>query len=132
MVAVLVLCAISCTAFPWQLPLGHVAPDEHEFVRMEVTAYCPCKICCGKWADGMTASGKPAKGALAAADPFFYAFGTYMRIEGYNGGEPFKVWDTGGKEIKGRWRIDLLFPTHEQAKQYGRRRNVMVEVLRMR
>ncbi|GAH06555.1 unnamed protein product, partial [marine sediment metagenome] len=22
-----------------------------------VTAYCPCKICCGKWADGYTASG---------------------------------------------------------------------------
>ena len=78
-----------------------------------VSAYCPCEICCGKWADGFTASGKPAKGKLVAA-PSDTAFGTVLRIPGYG---KAGVWDRGG-DIKGN-RLDVLFATHEQAKQWG-------------
>src|SRR5688500_5477160 len=40
-------------------------------VTMEVTAYCPCKKCCGKNARGVTASGKTIaynNGVFVAAD----------------------------------------------------------------
>src|SRR4051812_3298311 len=46
--------AVQAAAFmPAVVPLPH-----HRTVRMEVTAYCPCPICCGEGAHGITASGK--------------------------------------------------------------------------
>jgi len=83
-------------------------------VEMNVSAYCPCEKCCGKWADGITASGKPAEGLLIAAPPE-YAFGTIMEIPGYG---MATVEDRGGA-IKGN-KIDLLFPTHQEALNWGR------------
>jgi len=44
-------------------------------------------------------------------------FGTLVSIPGYNGGRPVPVLDRGGK-IKGH-RLDLLYPTHEIALQWG-------------
>lgn len=82
-------------------------------LRMKVTAYCPCAKCCGQFADGITASGKPAKGKLIAADKRF-AFGTRMHVPGYG---TASVEDRGGA-IKGD-RLDLLFPTHQDALQWG-------------
>ncbi len=80
---------------------------------MRVSAYCPCKKCCGKWADGITASGKPAVGLIVAAPPNI-PFGTILDVPGYG---ICAVWDRGGA-ITGN-RLDVLFPTHEQAKQWG-------------
>ena len=79
-----------------------------------VTAYCPCEKCCGKFADGITASGKPAVGKIVAA-PSTIPFGTVLAIPGYS--EVAVVWDRGGA-ITGN-RLDVLFPTHERAKQWG-------------
>jgi 3D (Asp-Asp-Asp) domain-containing protein len=89
-------------------------------VRMNVTAYCPCPKCCGKNAKGLTASGKPIAfdGGHFVAAPSTYAFGTKLVIEGYNGNQPVQVLDRGGA-IKGN-HLDVFFPTHEQAKQWGR------------
>ena len=78
-----------------------------------VTAYCPCEKCCGKWADGFTASGKPAVGKIVAAPPIF-PFGTRMYIPQYG---QAVVQDRGGA-ITGN-RLDVLFPTHEEALQWG-------------
>ncbi len=44
-----------------------------------VTAYCPGACCCGKWADGYTASGVPAIGKIVAAPPMI-PFGTVLDI----------------------------------------------------
>jgi 3D (Asp-Asp-Asp) domain-containing protein len=90
-------------------------------VRMNVTAYCPCPKCCGKNAQGLTASGKPISfdGGHFVAAPAKYAFGTKLVIEGYNDGQPVQVLDRGGA-IKGN-HLDVFFPTHEQAKAWGRR-----------
>jgi 3D (Asp-Asp-Asp) domain-containing protein len=97
-------------------------------VSMNVSAYCPCKKCCEKFADGITASGHHiAKGDVFVAAPRKYPFGTEMVIEGYAGGKVVKVLDVGGA-IKGN-KLDLFFYTHGEALQWGRRPvNVKVRV----
>ena len=86
---------------------------------MKTTAYSPDERSCGIWADGITASGKSVwmnGGRLVAADRKV-PYGTILTIPGYNYGKPVQVWDRGGK-IKGN-RLDLLYPTHEIALQWG-------------
>jgi 3D (Asp-Asp-Asp) domain-containing protein len=78
-----------------------------------VTAYCPCSKCCGKWSDGMTASGAPAKGKLIAA-PKDIPFGTWLNVPGYGWAE---VKDRGGS-IKGK-RLDVFFESHQEAMNWG-------------
>ncbi len=78
-----------------------------------VTAYCPKSCCTGKWADGITASGKPAVGLIVAA-PSDTKFGTVLDIPGYGRAT---VRDRGGA-IKGN-RLDVLFPTHQEALNWG-------------
>lgn len=97
-------------------------------IRMEVTAYCPCRRCCGKWADGFTASGhKIQRGNsdyFVAADPKF-AFGAMMIVPGYAEGRLVPVRDRGG-DIKGN-RIDVFFSDHKTAVLWGRK-HIDVEV----
>ena len=88
--------------------------------RMLVTAYCPCPICCGPNAQGITASGRPVSangGKFVAADRAV-PFGTMLVIPGYNDGRPVEVLDRGGA-IKGD-HLDVYFPTHEEALQWGK------------
>lgn len=90
-------------------------------VRMLVTAYSPDARSCGKFADNVTASGYSVwtNGMkLVAADKMF-KFGTIMTIKGYNDGQPVPVLDRGGA-IKGN-RLDVLYPTHAIARQWGKR-----------
>ena len=99
---------------------GH---DHHrivETVLMEVTAYCPCSKCCGKNARGITASGKPVTfngGRFVAADRKL-PFGTRLLVPGYADGAVVEVTDRGGA-IKGN-RLDVYFPDHDTARQWGR------------
>ena len=89
-------------------------------LRMRVTAYSPDHRSCGKWADGYTASGYSVwtnAGKLVAADTDLLPFGTIVRVPGYGDGRPVPVLDRGGA-IKGH-RLDLLFPSHEAALQWG-------------
>ncbi|MCE9591775.1 MAG: 3D domain-containing protein [Planctomycetes bacterium] len=91
-------------------------------ITMVVTAYSPDARSCGKSADGITASGYSVwtNGMkMVAADTRLLPFGTLLTIPGYHGGKPVPVLDRGGA-IKGN-RLDLLFPTHEQARQFGRK-----------
>jgi 3D (Asp-Asp-Asp) domain-containing protein len=103
--------------------IGVEAATEHDQVievletrNMRVTAYCPYECCCGKWADGVTASGTLAVGPLVAAPPNI-PFGTQLIIAGYADGRVVRVWDRGGA-IKGN-RLDVLFLTHEDAREWG-------------
>ncbi len=99
-------------------------------IRMKVTAYCPCSICCGKWADGVTASGHQIQlGDKLIAAPKRFRFWTLMYVPGYSGvstkgcnyGEVARqliyVKDRGGA-IKGN-HIDVFFPTHQEALNWG-------------
>jgi len=116
---------------PFEVPSIQTAPPIEEIVdvkpqpkkenkfeirQLKVTAYCPCKICCDKCADGFVANGKRAIYPMIAA-PKEYKFGTKMSVPGYNKGLPVKVTDRGGA-ITGN-HIDILFNTHEEAKQWG-------------
>jgi 3D (Asp-Asp-Asp) domain-containing protein len=92
-------------------------------MTMLITAYSPDERSCGKWADGFTASGYSVftnGGKLVAADTELLPFGSLVSIPGYHDGQPVPVLDCGGK-IKGQ-RLDLLYPTHEIALQWGAQR----------
>ena len=90
-------------------------------IDMTVTAYSPDARSCGKWADGITASGYSVwtNGMkLVAADTDLLPFGTIVTVPGYNDGKPVQVLDRGGA-IKGK-RLDVLYPTHNIARQWGK------------
>lgn len=120
----LLLCFFSCllAAEDWQ-PLEVVA-----------TAYCPCKICCGVRAVGLTADGTDVSDEPygIAVDPRRIPYGTSLYIptgEGYLDHQRpndriFPADDTGGI-IRRRTRstgiihIDLRFRRHSSAVKFG-------------
>ena len=92
-----------------------------------VTAYCPCEKCCGKWANvypRRTASGHIIKDGdrFAAADKNI-PFGTILDIPGYG---IVRVEDRGGA-IKGN-RLDVFFPTHQAALNWGMKNLTVKEI----
>jgi 3D (Asp-Asp-Asp) domain-containing protein len=92
-------------------------------LQMVVTAYCPCRKCCGRHSDGKTASGRSiyANGSrFVAADTRLLPFGTRLSVPGYHAGAPVPVLDRGGR-IKGN-RLDVFFLSHERARKWGVRR----------
>ena len=98
---------------------------------MRVTAYCAAKCCCGKYADGVTASGhKIRPGDKFCAAPKSIPFGTMIDIPGY-GRVP--VLDRGGAIKEGR--LDVYFDDgdgksgHERALIWGVR-NLQVKIAR--
>jgi 3D (Asp-Asp-Asp) domain-containing protein len=98
-----------------------IGPRVHT-IRMEVTAYCPCTKCCGENAQGITASGRDVSynnSRFVAADTTVLPFHTKLIIPGYHNGATVEVIDRGGA-IKGN-KLDLYFPTHEEALQWGRK-----------
>lgn len=84
----------------------------------EVTAYCPCELCCGEYADGVTASGHVIRPGdkFVAADPTI-PFGMELDVPGYG---VVPVLDRG-EAITGR-KLDVFFPTHVEALVWGRRK----------
>src|SRR6185437_1683437 len=105
-----------------ELASAHFGPKAKNVrtIWLQVTAYCPCKKCCGPGAKGLTASGRSIRyndGQFVAADTRVLPFGTKLIIPGYANETPVPVIDRGGA-IKG-YHIDLFFPTREQAKQWG-------------
>ncbi len=97
------------------------AYTEPNYIIMNVSAYCPGPCCCGRFADGITASGAKAVGKIVAAPPDM-PFGTVLEIPGYG---RCRVQDRGGA-ITGN-KIDVLFPTHQEALEWGRQ-YLMVKV----
>lgn len=78
----------------------------------QLTAYCNCSKCCGKWAGGNTASGTtPTAGRTVACNSI--PFGTKLLINGHT----YTVEDTGNMADN---VIDIYFNSHEAALQFGR------------
>ncbi len=114
---------------------GQAAPPEivknnqrWQVVRMRVTAYCPCRICCGKFSDGFTACNHRIQpGDVFVAADKAYRFRTEMIIPGYNANRPVQVLDRG-RVIVGN-RLDVFFNSHETAKKWGvRDMDVLVRI----
>ena len=92
-------------------------PNEPKLKSLGVfkfTAYCPCRRCCGKWANGITATGTIAtEGRTIAVDPKVIPLGSVVVIDGHE----YIAEDVGGS-IKQN-RIDLYFNNHKAALNFG-------------
>ena len=87
--------------------------------EFKLTAYCPCAKCCGKWANGITATGTTAtEGRTIAVDPRVIPYGSSVTIYFADGtGHTYTAEDCGGA-IKEN-RIDVFFDDHETARAFG-------------
>lgn len=92
-----------------------VSRGKERTVKMLVTAYCPCQLCCDK-TDGITASGKKAVEGITIAADKRYPFGTQMYIDGFGWRT---VQDRGGA-VQGN-HVDLYFDRHSDALEFGTR-----------
>jgi 3D (Asp-Asp-Asp) domain-containing protein len=96
-----------------------VFPVPDKQMPMIITAYCACVKCCGRWADGITASGtKPVEGSTAAMNGV--PFGSVVEIEGVG-------WRVIEDRMAARYsdRIDIYFDRHKDALQFGIRTNTV-------
>jgi 3D (Asp-Asp-Asp) domain-containing protein len=95
-------------------------------VVMNVSSYCGCEKCTGAGSPGVTASGsRIGDVSHFVAAPPEYPFGTVMRVPGYCE-TPVVVLDRGGS-IKGDM-LDVFYPTHQAAREFGRQENLTVEI----
>lgn len=89
-------------------------PSMESLGEFRLTAYCPCKKCCGK-NDGITASGTVAtQGRTIAVDPNVIPYGTVVVINGHE----YIAEDSGGKWIQGK-EIDIFMDSHSDAVAWG-------------
>jgi 3D (Asp-Asp-Asp) domain-containing protein len=115
-------------------PPKGVKPTEETIV---VTGYCDCGKCCGwerSWLRlgmpvyssgaqkgqrkrvGITATGSETRHGTAAVDRTRYPYGTVFYVPGYG----YARGEDCGSAIKNA-HIDLWFPSHEAALQWGRK-----------
>lgn len=79
-----------------------------------ITAYCPCEECCGRWADGLTATGLPAGPGIVAVDPEVVPLGSTVIIDG----QKYLAADTG---VRGK-HVDICLSDHEATVEAGVRK----------
>lgn len=83
--------------------------------NFKITHYCACQKCCGKNAQGITASGKKVEeGKTIAVDPKVIKLGSQVYIDGYG---QMEAQDTGSA-IKGNI-IDIYVADHNEALKLG-------------
>ena len=121
---------------PLLLAQSHAANSEWKSkkIKVTITAYGCCSKCCGKYADGRTATNRDASLPGVAVDPTVIPLGSRLDIPCYpakgdkwgGNGSWIKADDTG-RLIKGN-KIDLRFKDHETAKNFGIKYNVEIRV----
>lgn len=97
-----------------------ISPEFENEDNFQVTYYCGCSKCCGKWSDGYEATAYGKQGTQLtpyysiAVDPDIIPLGTICYdMEG----NPYEAVDTGSK-IKGN-HIDMFVGNHQQAVNLG-------------
>ena len=114
-----VACFFIAFMFEVSKPVAAYSPGRGaKWKKMEVlaTAYCPCRKCCGKFADGKTAIGYDANTKGVAVDRRLIPLRSKVSIPGYG----LVVADDVGGAIKNN-RIDVRFPSHQTALEWGRK-----------
>lgn len=88
-----------------------------ETTAATVTAYCACRLCCGKGAKGITASGKPPVQGRTVAASRRIPLGTRIFIEGVG-------WRVVEDRLSRRYdgRVDVFFSQHADAVKFGKRK----------
>ena len=76
-----------------------------------ITAYCPCAECCGRWADGLTATGLPAGPGIVAVDPEVIPLGSTVIIDG----QRYLAADTGVSGLA----VDVCLTDHASTVEAG-------------
>ena len=85
-----------------------------------VTAYCPCRKCCGPGATGLAANGRPPIEGVTVAASRRIPLGTTIRLTVYGAftNRPFIVTDRLAKRFDDR--VDIFFDRHGTAQLFGK------------
>ena len=106
---------------------------EGDAITGDLTFYCSCSKCCGKWADvspRTTADGTPlddlADGSERVVSCNWLPFDAVIEADGTQ----YRVADRGGKGLSRVGRLDVYVPEgHQAALDAGRRRGVTIKVV---
>ena len=89
-------------------------PEIVNLGEFKITHYCPCPLCCGEWADGITYTGTQAtEGRTVAVDPDVIPLGSTIEIAGQQ-----YIAEDIGAAIQGN-RIDIYMTSHDAALEAG-------------
>lgn len=91
---------------------AYEAAGDYQYIgQCTITAYCPCGECCGKWADGLTATGLPAGPGIVAVDESVIPLGSTVVIDG----QEYLAADTG---VTGN-HVDICMADHQETVEHG-------------
>lgn len=104
----------------WDIPATESAVCNDVFLgEFTLTAYCPGRCCCGKWASGYTATGTLAtEGRTIAVDPKVIPYGTHVLLICPGGTQHSYIAEDCGSGVNGN-HIDVFFNDHQAARQFG-------------
>lgn len=103
----------------YDIPAADIAPQPNYLGDFLCTAYCPCSICCGEYADGTTATGTRATaGRTIATDPAEIPAGSHVAVYYEDGAYAEYIAEDTGSGVHGQ-HIDVYYNTHQEALQHG-------------
>lgn len=104
----------------WDIPAMESAVCDDVFLgEFTLTAYCPGRCCCGKWASGYTATGTWAtEGRTIAVDPDVIPYGSRVLLIFPNGTQRTYIAEDCGGGVNGN-HIDVFFNDHQAARIFG-------------
>lgn len=96
----------------WDIPATESAVCNDVFLgEFTLTAYCPGRCCCGKWASGYTATGTLAtEGRTIAVDPKVIPYGTHVLLIWPDGTQREYIAEDCGGGVNGN-HIDVFLTT---------------------
>lgn len=104
----------------WDIPATESAVCNDVFLgEFTLTAYCPGRCCCGKWANGYTATGTLAtEGRTIAVDPDVIPYGSRVLLIWPDGTQHSYIAEDCGGGVNGN-HIDVFFNDHQAARVFG-------------
>lgn len=98
-------------------------------IKVELTAYCNCSICSEAWGSETAMQTHTRIGVVAAPKEIPLGSKVYIpELRDYKKDGVFKVEDRGGAVVvksDGTYIIDVWLPTHEQVKEFGRKKAIV-------